>query len=122
MEGLKKFIAVDNHKAVKVGDLHRKNEVQERTGHHLQRVNGEVRSVGLSALSCLGGMEGTSSDTEDGKSFSDEDGEHNVENFMLSSFAHQACSPLLQGFLHELCWVALTCHFSLDVLFHCQER
>ena len=50
-------------------------------------------------------------------------GEHTVENFMLCSFAHHACSPLLQGFLHdeELCNVALTCHFSLDVLFLCQD-
>ena len=41
----------------------------------------------------------------------------NVENLVLCSLAHHACSPLLQGFLHEeeLCKVALTCHFSLDV-------
>ena len=59
----------------------------------------------------------TSSDAEDGRTCSDEEGEHNVENFMLCSFAHHACSPLLQGFQHEeeLCNVALTCHFSLDV-------
>ena len=29
---------------------------------------------------------------------SDEEGEHNVENFLLCSFAHHACSPFLQGF------------------------
>ena len=54
---------------------------------------------------------------------SDEEGEHNVENTMLCSFAHHACSPLLQGFLHEeeLREVALTCHFSLDVIFLCQD-
>ena len=65
----------------------------------------------------------TSSDAENGRSFTDEEGEHSVENFMLCSFAQHACSPLLQGFLHEaeLCKVALTCHFSLDVLYLCQE-
>ena len=65
----------------------------------------------------------TSSDAEDGRSFSDEEGDHNVENFLLCSFAQHACSPLLQGFLHqeELCKVALTCHFSLDVMFLCQD-
>ena len=38
-------------------------------------------------------------------SSSEEEGEHNVENFMLCSSAHHACSPLLQGSLHqeELC-------------------
>ena len=53
---------------------------------------------------------------------SDEEGEHNVENIMLCSFAHHACSPLLLGFLHEeeMCKVAVTCHFSLDVIFLCQ--
>ena len=61
---------------------------------------------------------------EDGESFSGEDDEeHNVENFMLCSFAHFACSPILQAFVHEeeMCEVALTCHFSLDVLFLCQD-
>ena len=53
---------------------------------------------------------------------SDEEGDHNVENIMLCSFAHHACGPLLQGFLHEeeLCQVALTCHSALDVIFLCQ--
>ena len=46
-------------------------------------------------------MKGTSSDTEDGRSFSDEDGVHNVENFVPCSFAHHACSPLLQRCSHE---------------------
>ena len=48
----------------------------------------------------------------------DEEGEHNVENIMLCYFAHHACSPLLQGFVHEakLCKVALTCRFALDVI------
>ena len=57
----------------------------------------------------------TSSDAEDGRSFSDEEGEHNAENFMLCSFAQHACSPLFQGFLHEeeLGKVVLTCHFSV---------
>ena len=38
---------------------------------------------------------------------------------MLCSFAHHACSPLLQGFLHEeaLCKVPLLCHFALDMSF-----
>ena len=36
----------------------------------------------------------TSSDDEDGRSVSDEEGEHNVENVTLCSFAHHACSPL----------------------------
>ena len=59
-------------------------------------------------------MEGMSSDAEDGLFSSDEESEHNVENFVLCSFAHHACSPLLQGFLHDegLCKVALACHFS----------
>ena len=62
-------------------------------------------------------MEGMSSDADHDRLSSDEEGEHNVENFMLCSFARHACSPLLQGFLHEeeLCKVALTCHVSLDV-------
>ena len=62
-------------------------------------------------------MEGTSSDDENDLLSSDEEGELNVENFMLCSFAHPTCSPLLQGFLHEeeLCKVALTRHFSATV-------
>ena len=58
-----------------------------------------------------------SSDNEHDLFSSDEEGEHNVENFLLFS----ACSPLLQSFLHgeELCKVALICHFSLDVTFLC---
>ena len=50
-------------------------------------------------------------ETEDDSSVSDEEGGHNVENFMLCSSAHHACSPLLQGSLHEEepCQVALTC-------------
>ena len=68
-------------------------------------------------------MEGMSSDNENDLFSPDEFGEHTVENFLLCSFAHHACSPLLQGFPHdeELCNVALTCHFSLDVLFLCQD-
>ena len=64
-----------------------------------------------------------SSDGEDDLLSSDEDGEHNVENIMLCSFAHHACSPLLQGFLHEEepCMVAVTCHVSLDVMFLRQD-
>ena len=84
----------------------------------------ETKAVcGLPAFaSALGGMEGTSSDTENGGSFSDEDGEHNVENFILCFFAHLACSPLLQAFLQEeMSKVALTCHFSMDVLYFCQD-
>ena len=67
-------------------------------------------------------MDGTSSDNEDGRFFSNEEGGHNVENFILCSIANHACSPLLQGFLHEeeLCKVAATCHFSLGVSFLCQ--
>ena len=54
---------------------------------------------------------------------SKEEGEHNVEKFMLCSFAHHACSPLLQESLHELklCKESLTCHLSLDVLCLCQK-
>ena len=49
-------------------------------------------------------------------------GEHNVENFMLCSFAHLACN-LLQGLPHEeeLCKVALTRHSSFDVIFFGQD-
>ena len=54
--------------------------------------------------------EGISSDVENDLLFSEEESEHIVENFMLCSFAHLACSPLVQGFQHteELCKVALT--------------
>ena len=49
---------------------------------------------------------------------SDEEEEHNVENAMWCSFAQDACSPILQGFVHEeeLCQVASTCHFGRDLL------
>ena len=57
-------------------------------------------------------MEGMSSEDEDHLFSSDEEGEHNVENIMLCSFAHHACSPLLQGFLYE--------EEALDVIFLCQ--
>ena len=54
---------------------------------------------------------------------SDDEGDHNMEHFMLCSYAHHPCSPHLQGFLHEeeLCKVVLICHFSVDVLFLCQD-
>ena len=44
---------------------------------------------------------------EDDRSSADEEGEHNVESFMLCSVVHPACSQLLQGFLkeEELCKV-----------------
>ena len=50
-------------------------------------------------------------------------GEHNVKNFVLCSFANHVCSPLVQDVLHEeeLCKLALTRHFSLDVIFLCQD-
>ena len=60
-------------------------------------MNGEARSFGSFAFAIFG-MEGISSDIGDGMFSSDEEGEHNVDNFMLSSFAHHSCSPLLQGF------------------------
>ena len=52
----------------------------------------------------------TARDAEDRESFSDEDDEHSVENFMLCSSVHLACSPILEAFVHEeeLCKVALT--------------
>ena len=52
----------------------------------------------------------------------DEDGWHNLENIMLCSFAHHACSPLVKGFVHEaeLCKVALTFRCALGVTFLCQ--
>ena len=65
-------------------------------------------------------MEALSSEVEDNLISSDEEGEHNVENIMLCSFAHHACSPLLQGFSHEE-ERALTCHFALDVILLCQD-
>ena len=80
----------------------------------LQRVNGEAGSFGSSAfVFAFGVMEGRGR----------QEGEHNVENFMLCSFAHHACSPPLKGFLHkeEMCEVALTCPCSLDVIFLCQD-
>ena len=84
--------------------------------HHLCRVNAEVMSFGSSALPLLlplGGMDVASTDTEEWK------GEHNVENFVLCSFAHHAVRSYSK---EELCKVSLTCHFSLDVLFLCQDR
>ena len=50
---------------------------------------------------------------------SEKGGEHDVENIMLLSSTRHACSPLLQENVQEedLCKVALTCHFALDVLF-----
>ena len=66
-----------------------------------------------------------SSVAEDGLFSSEEEGEHNLENFLLCSFAHPACSPVLQGFQvqheEEMCRVALTCRFSFDVIFFCQD-
>ena len=49
------------------------------------------------------------------------DEERNVENFMLCSFAHFACSPILQAFLHEEEMCKVASHFSLDVLFPLSE-
>ena len=66
-------------------------------------------------------MEGISSDAEDGIFPFDEDGEHSVEHFMLCSYAHHTCSPLLLLHEEDLCKVGLTWHFSLDVLFLCQD-
>ena len=63
-------------------------------------------------------MEGLSSDDEDDLFSADEEDERNVENILLCSFAHHACSPLLHGFSHEeaLCKVAVTCcHCAWDV-------
>ena len=40
-------------------------------------------------------------DAEDGRSLADEEGKHNVENFMLCSFSHFACSLFMQVFFHE---------------------
>ena len=55
------------------------------------------------------------SDTDNGESFSGEEGVHRAQKFMLCSFAHFACSPLLQAFLHkeEMCNVASTCCTSV---------
>ena len=38
-----------------------------------------------------------------------------MENFGFCSFAHHACSPFMQGFLHEeeLCRMVTTCHLLL---------
>ena len=55
---------------------------------------------------------------------SETDDVHNVNNFVMCSFAHRTCSPLLQGNLQEeeVCKVALTCHFALDVFLLCTEN
>ena len=83
-------------------------------------MNGELEVLALFtvAFGLIGGM---SSDDEKDIFSSDEEGEHNVENFLMFSLAHPSCSPLMQGFLHEdeLCKVALTCHFFSDVIFLC---
>ena len=93
--------------------------------YHLLRVNGELRSFGLfSSLLLLvrcdehpptlrtAGSPPVMKVSTMWKTY-----------FMLCSFGHHACSPLLQEFLHEeeLCKVAQTCHFSLDVIFLCQD-
>ena len=47
--------------------------------YHLYQVNGVASSFGSFALPlAFGGREGTSSDTEDGRFSSDEEGDHNV--------------------------------------------
>ena len=67
--------------------------------HHLYRVSGEARGPWLICF-CLR-FDGISSNAEDDLFSSGEDGEHNVDSFMRCSSAHHACSPFLQGFLHE---------------------
>ena len=58
-------------------------------------MNDEGRGLGLFAFAFL--TEGMSSAAEDGLFTSKEECEDTVENFMLCSFAHHACSPLMQG-------------------------
>ena len=67
-------------------------------------MNDEVRSFGLfpSHLPVVGFKE-FRQDTEEGRNSSDDEGEHNVENFMLCSFAYHACSALLHE--EELRWL-----------------
>ena len=57
----------------------------------------KVEVLALHRCLLLGGL---STDGENDLLSSAEEGEHNVE-IMLCSFAHLACSPLLQGFPHE---------------------
>ena len=78
-------------------------------------MNGDLEV--LAPYRCLWLMEGLSSDDEHDLFSSDEEGARNVENFLLCSFAHPACSPSMQGFLleEELCKVALVCHFSVRI-------
>ena len=94
------------------------NVLSKARVHHLRRVIGEAKGL-ASFASAFGMMEGISSNAVDGLFCSDEEGDYFVENFMLCSFAHHVCCPLLQGFLHEEkpCKVALACPFSLDVIF-----
>ena len=72
-------------------------------------------------------MDEMSSDDNNNFLSSDEECEHNFfskkkKNFMLCSFAHPACSPLLKvSYTKKRCEVALTCHFSLDMIFLCQD-
>ena len=63
-------------------------------------MNGEAKSV-VSFAFAFGLMEGMSSDVENDLLSSDEEDKHNVENCVLCSCAHHACSPLLQRCLHE---------------------
>ena len=75
----------------------------------MENVTDEVASVvdGTAAETDESGIEVDGMVTETDESMiektisSDEEGEHTVENVMLCSFAHRACSPLLQGFLHQ---------------------
>ena len=52
-----------------------------------------VKSKAFGSLCSLSMMEVMSSEDEDDLFSSDEGGEHNVENIMLSSFAHRASRP-----------------------------
>ena len=69
----------------------------------------------------VGMMEGMSSDEEAGHFSSVEEGQHKMDNFVLCSFAHHACSPFLQGFLHEeeLCVGCDLSLFRLTAGFFC---
>ena len=73
-----------------------------------------VRHVSSNSSDDTPRLVGSASESGDG---------HTVQFFVFCSFAHHACSPLLQGGLREeeLYKVALTYRFALDVIFLCQD-
>ena len=82
---------------------------------HLSRVNGEARSFGSCLAFFFGGMEGRSSNTDNGRFSPDGDGEHNVDNFILCSFASCVQSALARILTRRRAGVRWLCRASSSV-------